>query len=60
MTRRLVAAAVLAGSFGVLAAPAFASHGDAQVCLGGQDRNNTGRVIGYCIDIENPLDHIGT
>lgn len=54
MTRRLVAAALLAGTVGFVAAPAMASHEEVRVCIGGDDRNNPGRMIGLCID--NPLD----
>jgi hypothetical protein len=59
MTRRLVAAALIAG-LGLTAAPALASHdqhddGDL-ICVGGDDRNNPGRMIGYCVS--NPLEII--
>ena len=53
MTRRLVAAALIAGSFG-LVSPALAQHNDAEFCLGSDDRQNAGRMIGYCIRLDDP------
>jgi hypothetical protein len=50
---RLVAATLLAG---LLASPAMATQNDAKVCVGGDDRNNTGRMIGFCI--QNPFDDL--
>lgn len=60
MTRRLVAAAVLAGSVALVASPAVANHNDAEFCVGGDSRQQTGRMIGYCFKIDNPLDRVGT
>jgi hypothetical protein len=50
MTRRLVAATVLAGSVALMAAPAFAYHHDARACIGGDDRNTPGRMVGFCLE----------
>lgn len=55
MTRRLVAAALIAG-LGLMASPALAAHDGDLICVGGDDRNNPGRMIGYCVS--NPLEII--
>jgi hypothetical protein len=54
MTRRLVAAALLAGSLGVVAstAVAYASPGN-EVCLGGDSAHSPGRSVYYCLQIRD-------
>jgi hypothetical protein len=58
MTRRLVAAALIAGSVGFVAAPALAQHHDNSVCIGGDGRD--GRMIGYCVNDPRSVVEIGT
>jgi len=49
MTRRLAAAALIAGSLGLAASPALANHHqDGTVCIGGD--KGTGPMFGYCVD----------
>lgn len=53
MTRRLAAATLLAGTLGMLATSAAATHDDARACIGG-DASVPGRMVGYCLD-EDPM-----
>lgn len=59
MTRRLLAAALLASTLGGLAVAttAHAAKDGNIICIGGDDSQHPGRMIGYCIpeDILKPL-----
>lgn len=57
MTRRLAAAALIAGSLGLFAAPAVAGHHDNSLCIGG-DRG-PGQMYGYCIADPRSVVEIG-
>ena len=59
MTRRLAAAALMAGSLGFLAVPAVASHHDGRVCIGG-DSHGSGRMVGYCVEDPRSVLEVGT
>lgn len=59
MTRRLAAAALIAGSAALLAVPAAAQHDDNRVCIGG-DGTGSGRMFGYCVEDPRSVVEFGT
>lgn len=54
MTRRILAAVLLAGTVGLVAVPAHAAA-DGILCIGMDQQGSPGRMIGLCMD--NPADH---